>query len=159
MMTNLHLPLPAVPDTHHPVPLSSRPFTQRTVKLIPIDEAEPILADQIAERLSPERGLRQAHERLALARMALGSAKGALASAEAAASTARDHEVRTRVAHERARADQRRADVNVRERQRAADDARLLLRQAYDLVAHLESLNGSAIVDLTLDARGADPVE
>jgi hypothetical protein len=156
MMINLHAGPSALPDTHHPAPLNPRPFSQRTVKLIPIGEAEPLLADQVAERLSPERGLRQAHERLVAARVALGGAKAALASAESYAATARDHEVRTRVAHERARSDVRRAEVNLREQQRVTDDARLVMRQAYDLVAHVESLNDSAIVDLTLDHPTGD---
>jgi len=153
MMINLHAPPTALPDTHHPAPLDIRPFSQRTVRLIPIDEAGPVLAEQ-AERHSPDRDLRESHEQLAAARVSLGSAKASLASAERDAADARDHEARTRVAHERARADVRRAELGVREHQRVTDDARLILRQAYDRVAHIESLNGSAILDLTLELPG-----
>jgi hypothetical protein len=152
MMINVHAPPTALPDTNHPpAPRTRRLFPQQTVRLIPIDEAEPMLADQIAERLAPERGLRQAHERLAAARAAVGEAKAELARAEADSSTARDFAVRTRVAYERARADARRSELAVRQQQRRTEDATLAMRQAYELVAHLEGLNGSAIIDLTLE--------
>jgi hypothetical protein len=144
----------ALPDTDRPPEdQRSRDFPHGTVRLIPMGEAEPLLAEAVAGRLRPEDFLRQAYDRLSTARQAVTDAKGALNQAASQASAAHDFAERAKVAYERARSDARRAELTLRQRQRQADDAKLTLRQAYEQVAHLEGLNSSdAIVDLTLDA-------
>ena len=120
-----------------------------TVRLIPLGEAEPLLAGQEADRLNPERNLRRAHDRLIEARRCVAGANGDLDRAAQEASDAHDFAERSRVAYERARIDARRAELALRQRQRRADDAKLGLRQAYEEVAHLEGMRGSPVIDLT----------
>jgi hypothetical protein len=144
----------ALPDTDRP-PTDRRPggFPHGTVRLIPIVDAEPRLAEHVAGRLTPEDSLRQAHDRLAGARGSVTEAKTALALAASQASGAHDFAERAKVAYERARSDARRSELTLRQRQRQADDAKLGLRQAYELVAHLEGLNSSStIIDLSVGA-------
>jgi hypothetical protein len=143
----------AVPDTDRPPEdQRCRGFPHGTVRLIPIGEAEPLLAEAVAGRLRPEDFLRKAYDRLSAARQSVTDAKGALNLAASQASAAHDFAERAKVAYERARTDARRAELGLRQRQRLADDAKLVLRQAYEQVAHLEGLNSSDdIVDLTIE--------
>ncbi len=119
-----------------------------TVRLIPPDEAEPRLAGQAADRLSPERLLRLAHDRLNQARNSVAGAKATLDQADREAADARDFAERTKVAYEHARIDARRAELALRQRQRQADSAKLALRQAYEEVAHLEGMRSSPMLDI-----------
>ncbi len=145
----------ALPDTDRPPSdRRTRDFPHGTVRLIPIGEAEPLMADHVNGRLTPEDWLRQAQDRLVDARAAVTDAKSALALAASQASAAHDFAERAKVAYERARSDARRSELALRQRQRQADDAKLGLRQAYEQVAHLEGLNSpSTIVDLTVAAE------
>ncbi len=128
------------------------PATDRahgTVRLIPLADAESRIAGQATLRRSPELELRQAHDRLNQARETVAVASSALEQATETASAAHDHADHTRVAYERARMDSRRAELMLRKEQRRADDAKLALRQAYELVAHLEGMRGAPVIDLT----------
>jgi hypothetical protein len=120
-----------------------------TVRLIPLADAESRIAGQATLRRSPERDLRQAHDRLQQAREAVAAVSSALGLAAESASAAPDHSERTRVAYERARVDSRRAELALRQEQRRADDAKLALRQAYEQVAHLEGMRGAPVIDLS----------
>ncbi len=131
---------------------SEPPATDRahgTVRLIPLADAESRIAGQATLHRSPERDLRQAHDRLAQARQAVAAVSAALGQAAESASAAHDHSERTRVAYERARMDSRRAELALRQEQRRADDAKLALRQAYEQVAHLEGMRGAPVIDLS----------
>ena len=146
----------ALPDTDHPpVDEQASRATHHTVRLIPQDEAAPMLAEQVSSRLSADHSLRLAHQRLADARADLAAAKAAVAKATEDSATARDHTVRTRVAYERARSDARRCELALRQQQRRAEDAKLALRQAYEQVAHIEGLNTSTLPELALEAESA----
>ncbi len=125
-------------------------FPSATVRLIPLAEAGPRIAGQAADRLTPERSLELAHEQLRLARARVAQANEAQGRATDEAATAQDFAARARVAYERARSDARRADLVARRSQRLADQAKLELRQAYEVVAHLEGMSG--VVNLDLDA-------
>ena len=132
--------------------LPEPPATDRahgTVRLIPLADAESRIAGQATLHRSPERELRQAHDRLNEARGTVAVASSALEQATETASAAHDHAERTRVAYERARMDSRRAELTLRKEQRRADDAKLALRQAYEHVAHLEGMRGAPVIDLT----------
>jgi hypothetical protein len=147
---------PALPDTDHPpVDGQGSPTTHHTVRLIPRDEAAPMLAEQTSSRLSADYSLQLAHQRLGQARADLARAKSAVSQALDESETARDHTVRTRVAYERARADARRCELALRQQQRWAEDAKLALRQAYERVAHIEGLNGSTLTDPGVEAESA----
>ena len=146
----------ALPDTDRPpVDGQGSPTNHRTVRLIPQDEAAPMLAEQVSSRLSDDHSLRLAHQRLADARSTLASAKSAVTKATEDCATAQDHTVRTRVAYERARSDARRCELALRQHQRRAEDAKLALRQAYEHVAHIEGLNGSTLSDTGPEAESA----
>ena len=110
-----------------------------------------MLAEHTAERLSPERALGKANACLLEARRSLADAKVGSARAFREASDADDFTVRSRIAYERARADSRRCGLALRRWQRQADDAKLMMRQAYELVARLEGLERSTVIDLTLN--------
>jgi hypothetical protein len=142
----------AVPDTDHPpAACAATAFSHGTVRLIPIDKAQPRLADQASERMNPERDLERARDQLHDAYLCVSAAKAALAEALHEATRSQAAADATRHAYEQARADGRRADLRVRQCHRTADDARLVLRQAHERVARLEGLDG-LVIDLTDDA-------
>jgi hypothetical protein len=143
MTLKMHPHPSAVPDTDRPPSgQNGASFPHHVVRLIPLDQAEPVLAEQLAQRSSCGIGLSKAQDRLVEARSELGDAKASRSRAELAALAAQEVASKAALAYERARWEVRRAEVELRQQQRRTDDAKVTLRQAYAAVARFEGLNG-----------------
>jgi hypothetical protein len=154
MSLHLRLHPPVVPDTDRPPSCEPGGFPHHAVRLIPMADIGPRLSAQHLER-SPITGLHQAHDRLDAAREDLAHAKSGLTRAESASEHAVASAVQARDSYEQARADARRAELQLRKEQRRIEDAKLALRQAYEMVARLEGLTALPDEPATDEQLGA----